>query len=74
MDTPRRVCKPLRDAECTHADGLVGCSRTAPAGRRRSYDGAKRLNGRKRHLLVDTTSLVLLAGVHAADLHDCEGA
>ena len=30
--------------------------------------------GRKRHLLVDTTGLVLLACVHAADLHDRDGA
>lgn len=43
-------------------------------GPARGYDGAKRLKGRKRHLLVDTTGLVLLACVHAADLHDRDGA
>jgi putative transposase len=37
-------------------------------GPERGYDGAKRLKGRKRHVLVDTTGLVLLAVVHAADL------
>jgi putative transposase len=40
-------------------------------GPERGYDGAKRLSGRKRHLLlVDTGGLVLGAHVHAASLHD----
>ena len=47
---------------------------TAVRGPERGYDGAKRANGRKRHLLVDTLGLVLLARVHAADLHDRLGA
>ncbi len=48
--------------------------RTAGSGGpARGYDGAKRLKGRKRHLLVDTTGLVLLACVHAADLPDRDG-
>jgi putative transposase len=40
----------------------------------RGYDGAKRLSGRKRHLLVDTGGMVLGARVHAASLHDRNGA
>ena len=47
---------------------------TGVGGPARGYDGAKRLKGRKRHVLVDTTGLVLLACVHAADLHDRDGA
>ena len=43
-------------------------------GPERGYDGAKRLSGRKRHLLVDTNGLVLSAHVHAASLHDRDGA
>ena len=42
-------------------------------GPERGYDGAKRLSGRKRHLLVDTGGLVLEARVHAASLHDRDG-
>lgn len=38
------------------------------------YDGAKRLNGRKRHLLVDTLGLVCKAYVTAADVSDRDGA
>ena len=40
----------------------------------RGYDGAKKVNGRKRHLLVDTNGLVMKAKVHSADLADREGA
>jgi len=36
----------------------------------RGYDGAKKLSGRKRHLLVDTLGMVLKAKVHTADLQD----
>jgi putative transposase len=43
-------------------------------GPERGYDGAKRLSGRKRHLLVDTGGLVLGARVHAASLHERDGA
>jgi putative transposase len=38
------------------------------------YDGAKKLNGRKRHLLVDTLGLVCKAHVTAADTSDRDGA
>lgn len=47
---------------------------TGVGGPERGYDGAKRLSGRKRHLLVDTGGLVLGAHVHAASLHDRDGA
>ena len=47
---------------------------TGVGGSERGYDGAKRLFGRKRRLLVDTGGLVLGARVHAANLHDRDGA
>jgi transposase len=37
-------------------------------------DGAKKLSGRKRHVLVDTTGLLLTVRVHTADLQDRAGA
>lgn len=36
----------------------------------RGYDGAKKISGRKRHLLVETQGLVLRAKVHTAALQD----
>jgi putative transposase len=44
--------------------------KTTSVGGVRGYDGAKKLSGRKRHLLVDTLGLVLKATVPAADLQD----
>jgi putative transposase len=49
-------------------------ARTTEKGGARGYDGAKKINGRKRHLLVDTRGLVMKAKVHPADLADREGA
>lgn len=44
--------------------------KTTSVGGVRGYDGAKKLSGRKRHVLVDTQGLVLTARVHAADIQD----
>jgi hypothetical protein len=37
------------------------------------FDAGKKIKGKKRHLLVDTQSLVLHAIVHAADIQDRDG-
>jgi putative transposase len=42
-------------------------------GKERGYDGAKKVKGRKRHLLVDTQGLVLEARVHNANIQDRDG-
>jgi putative transposase len=46
---------------------------TGVGGDQRGYDGAKKIKGRKRHLLVDTQGLVLEAHVHSANIQDREG-
>ncbi|HZI18533.1 MAG TPA: IS5 family transposase [Pyrinomonadaceae bacterium] len=40
----------------------------------RGYDAAKRVKGRKRHVAVDTSGLLLGVLVHAADIQDADGA
>lgn len=45
-----------------------------PHGGKVGYDAAKRIKGRKRHLLVDTLGLVLGATVSPANVPDREGA
>lgn len=47
--------------------------KTTSVGGERGYDGAKKIKGRKRHLLVDTQGLVLKAKVHTADVMDRDG-
>ena len=74
-----RLREAVREAEGREPDpsGAVIDSQavksTGVGGPERGYDGAKRLAGRKRHLLVDTNGLVLGARVHAASLHDRDG-
>jgi putative transposase len=46
---------------------------TGVGGKERGYDGAKKVKGRKRHLLVDTQGLVLEARVHSAKVPDEDG-
>jgi putative transposase len=43
---------------------------TGVGGEERGYDGAKKVKGRKRHLLVDTQGLVLKVKVHRANVTD----
>ena len=38
------------------------------------YDAGKKINGRKRHLVVDTLGLVLAVVVHSAAIQDRDGA
>ena len=44
--------------------------KTSAVGGLRGFDGGKKINGRKRHILVDTLGLVLTAVVHSAGIQD----
>ena len=46
---------------------------TGVGGEQRGYDGNKKVRGRKRHLLVDTASVVLRAEGHSAKVMDRDG-
>jgi len=48
--------------------------KTTQQGGPHGYDGGKKVNGRKRHLLVDTLGLLLKVVVHPANVQDREGA
>lgn len=61
-----------RDPSAAVIDSQV-VKTTPVGGPERGYDGAKRMAGRKRHILVDTGGLVLAARVHSADLPDRDG-
>src|SRR5690348_13346349 len=47
--------------------------KTTGVGGARGYDGAKKLVGRKRHVLVDTEGLLMALNVHPADIMDRDG-
>jgi putative transposase len=46
---------------------------TGVGGTQRGFDPAKKVEGRKRHLLVDTEGLVLKAKIHSARIPDEDG-
>jgi putative transposase len=48
--------------------------KTTEKGGVKGYDAGKKINGRKRHILVDTMGLILMVVVHAASIHDRDGA
>ncbi len=48
--------------------------KTTNRGGVRGYDAGKKVNGRKRHLVVDTLGLLLAVVVHSAALQDRDGA
>lgn len=48
--------------------------KTAEAGGPRGYDAGKKINGRKRHALVDTDGRALKLQVHPANIQDRDGA
>lgn len=48
--------------------------KTSEQGGERGFDAGKKVNGRKRHILVDTIGLLLMVVVHQASIQDRDGA
>ena len=48
--------------------------KTTESGGPRGYDAAKKVKGRKRHIVTDTTGLMVGGAVHPADVQDRDGA
>jgi putative transposase len=66
-------CASAQETESQSSAGVVdsqSVKSTGVRGDQRSYDGGKKVKGRKRHLLVDTEGLVLKAKVHSAKVMD----
>ena len=61
--------------EASPTAGIVDSQsvRTTEAGGPRGYDAGKKINGRKRHILVDTLGLLLVVVIHAANIQDRDG-
>jgi transposase len=49
-------------------------AKTTESGGPRGYDAAKKVKGRKRHIVTDTCGLLVGAEVHPADVQDRDGA
>ena len=48
--------------------------KTTEQGGSRGYDAGKKVNGRKRHIIVDTIGLIIGVTVHSANIQDRDGA
>ena len=66
----------LEGREASPSAGIIDSQsvKTTEAAGPRGYDAGKKINGRKRHLLVDTIGLMIAAIVHRADIQDRDGA
>ena len=69
----------VRRAAGRKAEPTAGCIdsqsvKTARVAAERGYDAGKKINGCKRHILVDTLGLLMIVVVHSAAIQDRDGA
>lgn len=62
---------PMASAAIVDAQSVKGADTVGSLSR--GYDAGKKVNGRKRHIVVDTTGLLLLVMVTAASVQDRDG-
>ena len=65
----RQGRKPAASAGCVDSQSV----KTATQSESKGYDAGKKVNGRKRHLIVDTLGLVISAYVSPANIQDRDG-
>lgn len=67
---PEAMREPTPSAACVDSQSV----KTTELGGVHGYDAAKKINGRKRHIVVDTLGLLLAVAVTAGNVDDAAGA
>jgi putative transposase len=70
VQDPDQAREPTPSAACVDSQTV----KTTEMGGEHGYDGAKKINGRKRHIVVDTLGLLLAVVVTAGNVDDAAGA
>ena len=77
IHTHLRECVRLAEGRNRHASAAIIDSQSVKSSEcsdERGYDAGKKINGRKRHILVDTIGLLMLVMVLPANIQDRDGA
>ena len=76
MTTLRERVRTKAGREAEPSAGSIDSQsvKTTESGGERGVDGGKHINGRKRHIVVDTMGLLLAVVVTAASVQDRDGA
>ena len=75
-DMLRTLCRRQAGKKSSPSLGLIDSQsiKTSSMTREKGYDGGKKIQGRKRHIVTDTMGFILAVVVHSAYLQDREGA
>ena len=75
-DMLRSLCRKQAGRAESPSLGLIDSQsvKTSSMTHDKGYDGGKKVQGRKRHIVTDTMGFILSVVVHSADIQDREGA
>ena len=75
-DTLCCLLRKKQGKKATPSVGIIDSQsvKTTENGGERGYDAGKKVNGRKRHIVVDTLVLIMSLVIHTADIQDQDGA